>query len=73
MNAIFEMTMENGNIITTELTNILLEEIDGVVVIHADNGFMCNIIRDELVNEFHDEQKDVYEYADGTKYIIELN
>lgn len=73
MNAIFEMTMENGNIITTELTNILMEEIDGVIVIHADNGFMCNIVRDELEAEFHDEHKDIYEYFDGTKFIIELN
>ena len=72
MNANFEMTTEYGVLIMTQLTNVLLEEIDDTIAIHADNGFMANIRREDLEEEFHDDDMDIYRMTDGTEITVTL-
>lgn len=65
MNATFEMTTEYGVTMTINLTNVLLEEICDVVSIHADNAFMNEFKREDIIEEMHDEYHDVYRLKQG--------
>ena len=72
MNANFEITTEYGVLIMTQLTNVLLEEIEDTIAIHADNGFMANIRRGDLEEEIHDDDMDIYRMADGAEITVTL-
>jgi len=68
----FELVDDNGIVMMCPLGNALVEEIDNIISIHADNGFMMNIPKDSISKEEHTDLKDVYEFSDGSKIILEL-
>lgn len=61
----------NGVVLMNQLTNVLVEEIEDLISIHADNGFMINIPKDELEEEEHEENRDIFELAEGFRIVLE--
>lgn len=66
-----EITMDNGIVMMWPLNNVLAEEIDDVISIHADNGFMITIPKDSVEEESHIDAKDIYETYDGIKIVLD--
>lgn len=71
MKATLDISNYNGFVLMCQLDNLLPEEIDNVITLHADNGFMLNIPRDIISTENRDEDSDYYELEDGTEITIE--
>ena len=68
-----ELSMKNGVVAMGQLNNVLVEEIDDMVSIHADGGFLMNIPMSTITAQSHTETQDVYELTDGLKIIFEQN
>ena len=66
MNAYYEYTTDNGIIVMDTLSNLLVEEIEDTISIHADGGFMMTIPRSEIESEIHEDDLDVYKMEDGS-------
>ena len=72
MNAYFENANDNGYILMDTLFNLLVEEIDDVISIHADGGFMLNIPKSDIESEIHEEDMDIYYMQDGSHIKLSL-
>lgn len=65
----FEFTNKSGLVNMCQLENILVEEMDDSVSIHADDYMMT--IPGHIINQDHTDSTDSYMLSDGSRLEIE--
>ena len=67
----YELTMKNGKVVMIQLDNALVEQIDNVISIHADHGFMMDFPVNDIESEEHTDERDIYSFTDGSRLVLE--
>lgn len=62
----FEEIHGDGKRTSCYVSNVMTDEMDGVISVNADNQFLLLIPKDLVKEEDHPEDKDVYVLIDGT-------
>lgn len=70
MNAHYESKKVNREPVKKYLTNVLVEEIEDMIQIHADGAFRYEFCKGVVIDEHHSDDQDIFKLADGTEITL---
>ncbi len=72
MEAYLEVTVGKSCTIMSCITNVLIEEIDDTISLHAENGFMIILKKDDIIEQICSEDHHEYKMAGELNIVIDF-